>query len=131
MIEHPIGVKRIDGDECAPYLKDGESHAECIVRNRRDIDTLLTLLAREKARMEAAMSAVRLASEALAKHDEWCGYRKQAPGHSSFLEAQRALRLMLGGDHCKRCAEPFGSLEDRYFVSDNVIVCRACFTEAT
>ena len=39
--------------ECSPYLKDGETPAECIARNRKDIDSLLTLLAREKAKNEA------------------------------------------------------------------------------
>lgn len=35
-------------DGCAPYLKEGETPAECLARNRRDIDVLMTLLAREK-----------------------------------------------------------------------------------
>lgn len=33
---------------CAPYLKDGETPAECIARNRADIDSVLTLLAQAK-----------------------------------------------------------------------------------
>ena len=33
---------------CAPYLKDGETPAQCIARNRADIDVVLTLLAQAK-----------------------------------------------------------------------------------
>lgn len=38
---------------CAPFLKDGETPAECIARNRKDTDSVLTLLAREKRQNEA------------------------------------------------------------------------------
>ncbi len=38
-------------DQCAPYLKEGETLAECICRNRADVNTALGLLAQEKARM--------------------------------------------------------------------------------
>jgi hypothetical protein len=31
-------------DACAPYLKDGETPAECIARNRKDVDIALSLL---------------------------------------------------------------------------------------
>lgn len=41
-------------DECAPYLKDGETHLQCIERNRADANAVLTLLAREKYRTEEA-----------------------------------------------------------------------------
>jgi hypothetical protein len=37
-------------DPCEPYLKDGETPALCIERNRRDIDALMSLLANEKKR---------------------------------------------------------------------------------
>lgn len=33
---------------CSPYLKDGETPAQCIARNRADIDSVLTLLAQAK-----------------------------------------------------------------------------------
>jgi len=35
-------------DACFPYLKDGETPAECIERHRKDIDALMALLAKEK-----------------------------------------------------------------------------------
>ena len=35
-------------DDCQPYLKDGETPAECIERNRKDTDAVLSLLVREK-----------------------------------------------------------------------------------
>lgn len=43
---------------CAPYLKDDETPAECIERNRKDIDALMTLLAREKAQVETLTQQV-------------------------------------------------------------------------
>lgn len=42
----------------APYLKDGETPIERLERERRDNDALLTLLAKEKARAEAAEATV-------------------------------------------------------------------------
>jgi hypothetical protein len=39
--------------ELAEYLKDGETLAECLARNRGDIDGLLTLLRQEKEKVEA------------------------------------------------------------------------------
>lgn len=49
---------------CEPYLKDGESPAECIARNRRDVDGCLTMLIEERRKADAL--AARLAeAEAL------------------------------------------------------------------
>jgi len=39
--------------ECAEYLNDGETPAECIDRNRRDIDAVLGLLVVEKRKTDA------------------------------------------------------------------------------
>lgn len=44
---------------CEPYLKDGESPAECIARNRRDVDGCLTMLIEERRKADAL--AARLA----------------------------------------------------------------------
>ncbi len=41
------------------YLKDGETVAECIARNRADVDTTLGLLASALARAEAAEQQLR------------------------------------------------------------------------
>ena len=38
---------------CEPLLKDGETPAECIARNRRDVDGCLTMLVAEKRKTEA------------------------------------------------------------------------------
>ena len=38
---------------CEPYLKDEETPAECIARNRRDVDGCLTMLVAEKIKTEA------------------------------------------------------------------------------
>lgn len=40
--------------DCQPYLKEGETPAECIQRNRNDTGGILKLLAKEKKRAEAA-----------------------------------------------------------------------------
>src|SRR5574337_321505 len=44
--------------ECERYLKDGESPARCIARNRGDVHSMLTLLAREKKRSETLREAL-------------------------------------------------------------------------
>lgn len=36
--------------DCDPYLKDGETPAECIARNRADIAALLSLLSAERTK---------------------------------------------------------------------------------
>ncbi len=41
-------------EACAPFMKDGETPAECIARNRKDTDSVMTLVVREKYRAEAA-----------------------------------------------------------------------------
>lgn len=41
-------------DPCQPYLKDGETPAECIARNRRDVDIALSSLVRDRARVAEA-----------------------------------------------------------------------------
>lgn len=45
--------------DCQPYLKDGETPAQCIERERRGTDALLTLLAREKYKSIALAREVR------------------------------------------------------------------------
>ena len=39
-------------DACRPYLKEGETPAECLARNRMDIDRLMGFLATEKTARE-------------------------------------------------------------------------------
>ena len=40
-------------EDCQPFLKDGETPAECLARNRSDLDTALKLLAAEKKNKES------------------------------------------------------------------------------
>jgi hypothetical protein len=61
---HRIHRQRIE--ECAPYLKEGETPAECIARNRADVDSTLALLAREKRIAEAAEQRVTTLEQELA-----------------------------------------------------------------
>ena len=41
---------------CTPYLKDGETPAECIQRNRKDVTQLLWMLAKERELVEQQAS---------------------------------------------------------------------------
>ncbi len=43
---------KAEQEAMAVYLKDGETPAACVARNRADIDRLMTMLAREKRRSE-------------------------------------------------------------------------------
>lgn len=45
-------------EACKPYLKDGESPAECIARNRADVATMLRALGVAKLRAEKAESRI-------------------------------------------------------------------------
>ena len=85
--------------DCEQYLKDGETPAQRIERERRDTDAVLTLLIREKQKTEPLQKAL---TALLAKpygcpfcdsgklrnptkdHDEDCGYRMAAAalGHN-------------------------------------------------
>jgi hypothetical protein len=46
-------------DEPTPYQKDGESAQECIERHRKEHDALLSLLAQDRAKIEAADKELR------------------------------------------------------------------------
>lgn len=62
------GLVGCDGSQClsevSQYLKDGETASECIARNRRDVDTALGLLAKEKLAREALEDTVAAMREA-------------------------------------------------------------------
>jgi len=51
-------------DECVDYLKDGETIAECIQRNRDDASSTLTLLAKEKRKSEELQAQLAEQAEA-------------------------------------------------------------------
>ncbi len=50
-------------EACAPYLKDGETPAERIERERQDCLALMALLAKEKLRSEAFRNALEVISQ--------------------------------------------------------------------
>lgn len=52
------GLSRTEAlvEACAPFLKDDETPAECIVRNRRDVDGCLTMLIDERRKVESLRS---------------------------------------------------------------------------
>ena len=53
-------LRRLQGlvDDCAIYLKEGETPAERIAREHRDTTALMELLAREKRKSEALLVAL-------------------------------------------------------------------------
>ena len=67
VLYQPAGAELRRQDEllaaCEPYLKDGETPAERIRRERRDTDAVLTLLAREKLKSEAMLAALKRVKE--------------------------------------------------------------------
>lgn len=90
-------------EACKPYLKDGESPAECIARNRADVATMLRALGVAKLRAEKAESRIaELESQlATAKRngaveelrrlaDEWGNIRSYGYGYAAQLVRQRA-----------------------------------------
>lgn len=48
-----------DIDACRPYMKEGETPAECLARNRMDIDRLMGFLATEKTARDALQKDAR------------------------------------------------------------------------
>jgi hypothetical protein len=80
---------------CKPYLKDGETPAECIQRNRSDVGSVMSLLAKEKFRIEAVL---RLADEMAKKSGDGGGM--WSPSYRlGYQDASKKLREALGGKH--------------------------------
>lgn len=70
------GLSRTEAlvEACAPFLKDDETPAECIVRNRRDVDGCLTMLIDERRKVESLRSRLAEAEQLLkAAVDAWRG----------------------------------------------------------
>lgn len=61
---------------CEPYLKDEETPAECIARNRRDVDGCLTMLIAERRKADAL--AARLAEAEALLRDARMGVKNSA-----------------------------------------------------
>ena len=60
-------------DACQPFLKMGETPAECLARNRMDIDRLMGFLAAEKTAREALQADARR-YRWLREHPLWVGF---------------------------------------------------------
>lgn len=60
--------------ECEPYLKEGETPAQRIQRERRDTEAVLNLLIREKRKSERMVEALRLIASTTTDH----GAREEA-----------------------------------------------------
>ena len=70
--ECPDCGRKWAGPPLAVYLKEGESPAECIARNRADVDATLTLLAQAKQEIERLSEALTALVEQLqALAQEW------------------------------------------------------------
>ena len=123
MLETENAILRRRLDECRPYLKDGETPAQCIKRNRADVDVALGLLAKEKqkaesaapsagpdvqertdaeiardeviARAESAESSLSALREALKAEIAWMDERRNAPGITTLGMIQERLRALL------------------------------------
>ncbi len=63
------GPQPVELGDCRPYLKDGETVAECIARNRKDADMLLGELAKERLKREELIDAAQRMSDAVGAHD--------------------------------------------------------------
>lgn len=57
-------------EACGPFLKDGETPAECIARNRRDVDGCLTMMIAERRKVEAIASRLAEAEARLVEERE-------------------------------------------------------------
>jgi hypothetical protein len=83
---------------CQPYLKEGETHAECLERNRQDIASLLIRLANAKtvepftltveaeARIAGAVAHCRQQTP-----DGFHGYKERDPGTAELIEHLASL----------------------------------------
>ena len=54
-------LRRLDAliEACTPYLKDGETPAERIQRERKDTEAMTRLYAKERAKTEALLAALK------------------------------------------------------------------------
>ena len=83
--ETPLGMPQpINLGDVSPYLKDGESVAECIARNRKDTDIVLGQLAKEKFKSE------RLARELAEANDQRADSRKMIEGLCELRDELKA-----------------------------------------
>ena len=89
--------------DCDPYLKDGETPAECIQRNRDDTGAALKLLAKEKRKYEALVGGIKSSqshtSETL-RLLQWDQLGWDVPEEviESLVKADSKLRALLEDD---------------------------------
>ena len=79
---------------CKPYLKDGETPAECIQRNRSDVGSVMSLLAKEKFRIEAALEIVEWLTDL---HDDMHEYGGQTWSKQLAPKLDKLREALTGG----------------------------------
>lgn len=86
--------------DCLPFMKDGETPAECIERNRRDVDVALSLLVNEKRKTEELESEIQKArSETKEWAEKWRQSRKQL-AEIMYPEGTGKVSMENGGSVC-------------------------------
>lgn len=76
--------------EIAQFLKDGETPAECVARNRRDVDSALSLLAAALKRAEAAeANLVEAGHRSLEQGERLIAWRNRAEAAEAENQRQR------------------------------------------
>jgi hypothetical protein len=78
-------------DACLPYLKEGETPAECLARNRMDIDRLMGFLATEKRRAVQSKGMEGTARDALQKDARRYRWLRQKSTVISWLDAESSF----------------------------------------
>jgi hypothetical protein len=68
-----------------------------VAANWRDTTQLSNALDACADRLSDYERVLRLAEEALDKHDEWCGYKADSPGNAIYSRALVAIRAVLSG----------------------------------
>lgn len=116
---------KADAEACAPYLKDGETPAECIKRNRDDSIALMELLAAERIKVSNYEKTMQVISESgLEEAKALVAAKEQA---ESLAEENARLRKLvdpewfyLAGDMSSdRCRFSVAEVIDEDWLWDN------------
>lgn len=97
-------------EDCSEYLKEGETPAQRLASNHKEILTLMKLLEKEKRHSEVWVKAARDAESRLARQ----GDEIEALIKSAEPDVQVKELEWRHGDECLRADSPFG----RYEISD-------------
>jgi len=93
-------IARLEGerDDCAIYLKDGETPRQRMDRDHADGLALMGLLAKEKARVEAAEAKVAALVEALREIEGMIPHAMSDYSHQVWETARAAIAATKGGE---------------------------------